>query len=135
MHVVRCNLNSIKYGLTAIFNKMEVRNVTLDCIASKLCVNFQISSVYQAAQYPSRKHFNVLLHGSGYELDLPEGPLLVVELKSVPRLHQTPAPSTALDHQTYSSQSSEFTLSYFLVIGRTQNGLLVLVNLRIVIVY
>ncbi|KAL5970663.1 hypothetical protein TSMEX_001604 [Taenia solium] len=66
-----------------------------------------ISSAYQAAQYPSRKYFNVLLHGSGYEPDLPEGPLLVVELKSVPRIHRTPAPATALDQQTYVPQSNE----------------------------
>ncbi|KAL5107628.1 hypothetical protein TcWFU_004265 [Taenia crassiceps] len=66
-----------------------------------------ISSAYKAAQCPSRRYFNVLLHGSGYEVDLPEGPLLVVELKSVPRIYQTPAPTTALDCETHFAQSNE----------------------------
>uniref|UniRef100_A0A5K3EW35 PCI domain-containing protein n=1 Tax=Mesocestoides corti TaxID=53468 RepID=A0A5K3EW35_MESCO len=40
-----------------------------------------VSSAYHAAQNPERRIFDVLLHGSGYEPDLPESPLLTTEPK------------------------------------------------------
>ncbi|CDS37070.1 conserved hypothetical protein [Echinococcus multilocularis] len=66
-----------------------------------------ISSAYRAAQHSNRKFFNFLLHGSGYEPDLPEGPLLAVELKSAPRIRQTPSPAASPNQRMHFNESEE----------------------------
>ncbi|VDD81236.1 unnamed protein product [Mesocestoides corti] len=75
------------------------------------CFSQEVSSAYHAAQNPERRIFDVLLHGSGYEPDLPESPLLTTEPKLAGPELDSQTSATHLQMATYLIPPSRSNLS------------------------